>query len=154
MWKVRLADAKDYADVRDMAEMNWQESCPEREWSEDKMRATFHESYLRDSSAIIFIVEKDGEPAGFLLTSVFEYRAFIGLFTVQEVIFIKPERRGTRAAALLMKKLIEWSRDVVGAQEIIGGNDNDLHSEQTARFLSRFGFRQCGYAMRLELNGR
>lgn len=149
MWKVRLAEPRDYDAVRDMAEMNWRESCPEREWSEDRMRATF-----QDETAIIFVVEQAGELVGFVLTSVFEYRAFVGLFTVQEVIFIRPDKRGTRAAALLMKKLIEWSRDVVGAREIIGGNDNDIHTEQTARFLSRFGFRQCGYAMRLELHGR
>lgn len=149
MWKVRLAEPQDYDAVRDMAEMNWRESCPEREWSEDRMRATF-----QDENAIIFLVEQAGEPVGFVLTSVFEYRAFVGLFTVQEVLYVKPDKRGTRAAALLMKKLIEWSRNVVGAQEILGGNDNDVHSEQTARFLSRFGFRPSGYAMRLELHGR
>lgn len=148
MWQVRLAEPRDYQAVRDMARLNWQESCPQREWSEDRMRATF-----QDEDAIIFLVEKAGQPAGFVLTSVFEYRAFVGLFTVQEVLFVKPAYRGTRAAALLMKKLIEWSRDVVGAREIIGGNDNDVHSEQTARFLSRFGFQPCGYAMRLELHG-
>ena len=148
-WQVRLAVPADYQAVRDMAVMNWQESCPDREWSEDRMRATF-----QDEGAIIFVVEQAGEPVGFVLTSVFEYRAFVGLFTVQEVLFVKPEKRGTRAAALLMKKLIEWSRDVVGAKEILGGNDNDVHSEQTARFLSRFGFQSCGYAMRLDLHGR
>lgn len=149
MWTVRLAEPQDYDAVRDMAEMNWRESCPEREWSEDRMRATF-----QDENAVIFLVEHAGEPVGFVLTSVFEYRAFVGLFTVQEVLYVKPDKRGTRAAALLMKKLIEWSRNVVGAQEILGGNDNDVHSEQTARFLSRFGFRPSGYAMRLELHGR
>lgn len=66
---------------------------------------------------------------------------------------MKPDKRGTRAAALLMKKLIEWSQ-AIGAREVLGGNDNDVHSEQTARFLSRFGFRQFGYAMRLDLHGR
>ena len=42
-WQVRLAVPADYQAVRDMAVMNWQESCPDREWSEDRMRATFQD---------------------------------------------------------------------------------------------------------------
>lgn len=154
MWNVRLAEARDYEAVRDLAKLNHEESCPERDWSEDRMHATFHDDYLQDEGAVIFVAERDNIVVGFVLTGVFKYRAFGGLFTVQEVLFVRPDKRGTRAAALLMKKLIEWSRDVVGAHEIVGGNDNDVHSEQTARFLSRFGFRSCGYMMRLELHGR
>lgn len=154
MWRVRLAEPSDYEAVRGLAKLNHEESCPERQWSEERMFATFHDDYLQDGGAVIFVVEREGDVAGFVLTGVYKYRAFDGLFTVQEVLFVRPDKRGTRAAALLMKKLIEWSRDVVGAQQIVGGNDNDVHSEQTARFLSRFGFRSCGYMMRLELHGR
>ena len=152
-WRVRLAEISDYDDVRGMAKENHAESCPDMEWSDDRMRDTFFTDYMVEQNCLIFVVERDQQVCGFLLTTVCTYRAFAGLFTIQEVLFVKPERRGTRAAALLMKKLIEWSNDV-GAREIIGGNDNDVHTEQTARFLSRFGFKKFGYAMRLNLNGR
>lgn len=149
-WRVRLATADDYDAVAAMAEQNRLESCPQHEWSDERMRETFFQDYLLNSACFIFVVEKDDEVCGFLLTGIYQYRAFNGLFTLQEVLFVKPEYRGSRAAALLMKKLIDWSRSV-GAKEIVGGNDNDVRSEQTARFLSRFGFKSHGYAMKLEL---
>lgn len=149
-WRIRLAVAEDYEAVADLAYQNTRESCPQREWSDARMRHTFFEDYLKDSNGIFFVAEKDGAVHGFLLTGVYEYRAFVGLFTVQEVLFVRPDKRGSRAAALLMKKLIEWSVSL-GAKEIVGGNDNDVHSERTARFLSRFGFRSYGYSMKLEL---
>lgn len=152
-WRVRLAEADDYQAVRDMAKANHEESCPHLEWSEDRMRDTFFDDFLAGGQCMIFVAENGGDVAGFLLTMVCDYRAFVGHFTVQEVLFVRPDRRGTRAAALLMRKLIDWSREI-GAIEVLGGNDNDIRSEQTARFLSRFGFRSHGYAMRLDLHGR
>jgi GNAT superfamily N-acetyltransferase len=62
-------------------------------------------------------------------------------------LFVKPEKRGTRAATLLTRQLIEWA-EIIGAQEIVGGNDNEFNSERTARFLEHFGFRRVGIAMR------
>lgn len=152
-WSVRLAAAEDFQVVRDMSKMNHEESCPSMEWSERRMHETFFDDFLELKNCMIWVVERAGQVHGFLLAMVCEYRAFRGLFTCQEVLFVKPDKRGTRAAALLMKKLIEWSESI-GAREVLGGNDNDVHSEQTARFLSRFGFRQFGYAMRLDLHGR
>lgn len=151
-WRVRLAEDRDYEAVSAMAQMNRIESCPDKEWSDERMAETFFGSYMARSECMIWVVERAGQVVGFLLATACEYRAFNGLFTVQEVLFVSPDKRGTRAAALLMKKLVEWSRNV-GAQEIVGGNDNDLLSEQTARFLSRFGFKKKGYYMGLDLNG-
>lgn len=152
-WRVRLAEEADFQAVRDLAKLNHEESCPHKGWNGQRMRDTFFDAYLRDTDVVIFVVERSREVVGFLLCGVYQYRAFDGLFAVQEVLFVRPDMRGTRAAALLMRKLIDFSISA-GASEILGGNDNDVHSEQTARFLSRFGFRSCGYAMRLELNGR
>lgn len=149
-WEVRLAEVRDYQAVRDLSKLNHEESCPHRGWNEGRMHETFHIDYLENSSCIIFVVTKGEEVAGFLLTGIYAYRAFDGLFTTQEVLFVRPDRRGTRAAALLMRKLVDWSTSV-GACEIVGGNDNEVYSEQTARFLSRFGFKQYGYAMKREL---
>ena len=151
-WQVRLAEADDYAAVRELSQMNHAESCPHMEWSEDRARDSFFGAYRDRQECLVFVVECAGRVVGFLLASWGQYRTFVGLFTCQEVMFVRPDKRGTRAAALLMKRLIEWSRNM-GAIEVLGGNDNGIMSDQTARFLSRFGFRQYGYAMRLDLNG-
>lgn len=152
-WRVRLAEHHDYEAVRDLSQMNHAESCPHLEWSEDRARASFFGAYMDRQECLVFVVEDAGQVVGFLLATWGQYRTFAGLFTCQEVMFVRPDKRGTRAAALLMKKLVEWSREM-GAIEVLGGNDNGIMSEQTARFLSRFGFRKYGYAMRLDLNGQ
>jgi L-amino acid N-acyltransferase YncA len=70
-----------------------------------------------------------------------------GIFTVQEVLYVKPGSRGTRAAAQLMAEFVRWS-DMLHARESFGGNSNGFNSERTARFLEHFGFRKVGYSMK------
>src|SRR5690606_7704003 len=117
----------------EMAHENVTSTRPDMDWNEDKFIQTFYE-YLDTASPTFFVADKDGEAIGFLLADVFEYRAANGLFTVQEVLYVRPANRGSRAATLLMKELIAWS-EMLGAKEIIGGNDNAFQSERTARFL-------------------
>ena len=74
-------------------------------------------------------------------------------FTVQRVMFVRRGHRGSRAAVLLMKTFIAWSRRL-GAREIIGGNDNEFNSERTAKFLEHFGFERVGFSLRMLLDGR
>lgn len=102
---------------------------------------------MEHAAPTIFVVEKDRAVIGFLLADMYSYRASKGIFVTQEVLFVRPEHRGTRAAVALMKHLIAWSK-MLGAKEIIGGNDNDFQSERTARFLEHFGFERVGFAMR------
>jgi hypothetical protein len=66
---------------------------------------------------------------------------------VQQVLFVRSDMRGTRAAALLMQNLVAWS-ERLGANEIEGGNNNGFQSERTAKFLGLFGFERVGIAMR------
>lgn len=122
---------------------------PTLTFDEQRCRETFR-SYIREASPTIWVAEDKNGAAGMLVADFYLYRAASGLFTTQEVLFVKPERRGGRAAALLMKTLIDWSREL-GANEIVGGNDNEFNSEQTAKFLGRFGFERVGYAMRKAL---
>ena len=150
---VRLALDTDEDVVVEMARANIEETRPEITFNEDKCRATYY-SYLDTASPTIFVVEDKREVVGFLLAEIMEYRAADGLFTTQEVMFVRPDKRGTRASVLLMKHLIAWSEQL-GALEVVGGNDNGFNSERTARFLEHFGFERVGFSMRRVLeNGR
>lgn len=122
---------------------------PTLKFNELRTRATIAKSILTGRPTI-FVAEGADGLAGFLVADYAPYRGFDGLFTIQEVLFVRPEKRGSRAAALLMAAFVAWSRKI-GATEIIGGNDNETTSERTAAFLSRFGFRKVGYAMRKDL---
>jgi L-amino acid N-acyltransferase YncA len=143
--KVRLALEHEEDLIVEMARINMQ-TRPALTFSEARCRETFR-GYIRDASPTIWVAEDKAGVVGMLVADFYLHRAANGLFTTQEVLFVKPERRGGRAAALLMKQLIDWSLEL-GANEIVGGNDNEFNSEQTARFLGKFGFKRVGHAMR------
>lgn len=130
----------------EMGRISATESTPHLPFSEERLRRTFRR-YLAAANPTIFFAEHKRQVYGFLLATMSEYRHVDGLYTTQEVLFVRPEMRGTRAAVILMRELVRWS-ETLGALEITGGNDNSLTSERTARFLGHFGFEQVGFFMR------
>lgn len=146
--KVRFAEERDIDEMVEMARDN-AKTRPNLTFNEVRTRASIVE-YLMTAQPTMWVAEKDDVLYGLLVADFYVYRYFDGLFTTQEVLYVKPEKRGTRAATLLMRELIAWSNRL-GAREIVGGNDNEYNSDRTARFLSHFGFRNVGHAMRLEL---
>lgn len=126
--------------------MQVEETLPHLDFDEAIARETFS-NYLAHADPTIFVAVVDGKVIGQLMALIQAYAFTSGIFTVQEVLYARPDRRGTRAAALLMKEFTRWS-DMLGARENIGGNSNKFHSERTARFLGHFGFEQVGYSMK------
>lgn len=143
---VRLALESDFPAIVEMARLNIEETRPDMAFDEYTAYQTCY-GYLDKAEPTIFVAEDKREIVGFTLSSINAYRAATGLFTTQEVLFVRSEKRGSRAAILLMKNLISWSR-TVGAKEIIGGNDNQFQSDRTAAFLEHFGFQKVGHAMK------
>lgn len=147
--EVRLALETDEDAVVAMGRENMTSTRPSLTFSEERCRATFR-SYLEYADPTIYVADQDGEAVGLLVCNFYEHRAASGIFVSQEVLYVRPDRRGTRAAALLMKELIAWAKQL-GATEIVGGNDNEFNSERTARFLEHFGFKRVGFSMRREI---
>lgn len=143
---VRLALEEDFPIIVEMARMNIEETRSEIGFDEVQAMETCY-SYLDRASPTIFVVEQHREVIGFLLADMYSYRASDGLFTTQEVLYVRPAHRGTRAAVALMKHFIAWSKQL-GAKECLGGNDNSFNSDRTARFLEHFQFKRVGHAMR------
>ncbi len=144
---VRLATEEDLDAIAEMAETNIIDTLPHLTYDRQRVVDTVTE-YLTTAEPTIFVAEdSDGYVTGMLVSSIQQYRAAAGLFTTQEVLFVRPGSRGTRAAAALMKHLIAWSKSL-GAIEIIGGVDNGFQPDRTARFLGHFGFKTVGYAMK------
>lgn len=149
MIRVRLALAEDEDAIVAMARTNMEQTRSSLTFNEVRCRQTVR-NYLAFANPTIFVADADGDVIGFLACNFYEYHAADGLYTAQEVLFVRPDKRGTRAAALLMKELIAWST-TLGALEIVGGNDNEFNSERTARFLEHFGFKRVGFSMRREI---
>lgn len=144
--KVRLALPADVDSYVALARVGHAESWPDRPFVEAKVRAIF-ERYLSSAHPTIFVVEHDHDLIAFLNCTISEFPSADGLYTTQEILFVRPDKRGTRAAALLLRQFVQWS-DHLGALESTGGNDNALTSDRTRRFLERFGFQEVGFFMR------
>ncbi len=143
--KVRFAQERDIEDIIAMGRHNVEQTLPGQPYEPERVATLFSE-YLETGNPTFFVCEKAEAVIGFLLVGFGDYDYRSGFFTIQKVLYVKPENRGTRAAVLLTKHLVDWSREL-GASEIIGGNDNDFQSDRTSKFLERFGFRKVGYAM-------
>lgn len=142
----RLAMPRDEDAIVALTQLDIGETLPHHTVVEARVRDTFKRSIER-ADPTIFVVEDRGEVVAFLLAILNGYAFTDGVYTCQEVFYVRPDRRGTRAAALLMGEFLRWSQ-IVGAKEIIGGNSNGLYSERTRKFLERFGFQAAGYSMK------
>jgi GNAT superfamily N-acetyltransferase len=143
---VRLALETEEDAYVELARQAVDESARHVGFNPGRVRATFH-SYLDTAHPTIFVVEQNRELIGFMNATISEYTFADGIFTTQEVMFIRPDKRGTRAAASLVRHFTAWS-DRLGAVENTGGNDNALFTEQTARLLEKNGFERVGLFMR------
>ncbi|SEG64999.1 GNAT family N-acetyltransferase [Bosea lathyri] len=149
---VRLALREDEDAVIEMATANARETMPGEPIDADVMHERFQE-YLDTSFPTAFVVQDNGRLVGLLVADTGSYDHRTGFFVLQKVLYVSPDKRGTRAAVLLANELISYATRM-GAVEIVGGNDNDFQSERTARFMERFGFRRVGFMMSKRLDGQ
>jgi GNAT superfamily N-acetyltransferase len=144
---VRLALEEDVDDYVELTRAAVAESVRNVGFNPDKVRETFS-AYINSANPTIFVAERTGrELVGFLNASISGYDFADGIYTTQEVVFVRPDFRGTRAAVLLVDELVRWS-EALGALEITGGNDNGLFTESTARLLESRGFERVGTFLR------
>jgi GNAT superfamily N-acetyltransferase len=143
---VRLAIAGDEDAVVQMIADEVRETMPEDPVDESVIRARFRQ-YLETSFPTIFVLEQNRRLIGVAAadTGDFDHRA--GFFVIFKLLYVLPEKRGTRAAVLLTNHLVQWA-DQIGAGEILGGNDNGFRPEQMATFLEHFGFQRVGFTMK------
>ena len=139
---VRLALEHEEDIFVQMGIANLEETMPGEPYSIEKLRAMF-QGYLGRADPTIFFVEHRREVIGFMVSYICEFDYRDGHYTTQRVIYVSPENRGTRAAVLLVKELVRWSKSI-GAAKVDGGNDNSFNSDRTAAFLEHFGFKRVG----------
>ena len=142
----RLATEEDAAAVAELVRMDVEETVRGHKFV-PKVFARTWRRYLRNGNPVFHVVDDRQEVVAVSGYAVNRYLFTTGFFLEQIVIYVRPDRRGTRAAVLLTKNLIAEC-DRLGALEITGGNDNSFQSERTARFLSHFGFERVGVFMK------
>ncbi|MGX5775443.1 N-acetyltransferase family protein [Methylorubrum zatmanii] len=146
---VRLALDTERDTVVDLCVAAVEESVRSIDPERARIEETF-QAYLDSADPTFFVVEQKREIVGFLMATIGGYTYASGIYTTQQVMYVRPDKRGTRAATLLIRHLEDWSRRL-GAREITGGNNNGLYTERTARFLEKQGFERTGVFMRKPL---
>lgn len=144
---VRPAEPRDEDAVVEITGIDIAETLPHLGFDPEITRQTFREA-LKPQNPFIFVAEKDGLVVGFLMAFVNPYAFTTGFFSSQEVIYVRPEYRGTRAAALLLEAFNSWS-DRIGAREVFVGVANGRKAHKFAAFVQRmFSFDFAGLYLR------
>lgn len=99
------------------------------------VRTTFR-GYIFTAHPTIYVAADSDGLAGLLTCSLHAYTFTTGLFTIQDVLFVLPEKRGSRAAAHLLRAFDQWS-DAVGAKEVFYGTSTGRKADSFARFVAR-----------------
>jgi L-amino acid N-acyltransferase YncA len=133
---------EDEAAVLGLAEMQVMETLPHLDFDLATTRATFL-SAVEHASPTLFVVEEARKVIGYAMCLLENYAFAAGRFVVLEAIYVRPDRRGTRAAASLVTRFFEWGK-TVGAKESILGIANGFQPERTARFFEHLGAQRVG----------
>ena len=111
----RLALESDRKTLAELGAAHYAEQQPGVAFDMARANRTF-DNYLALANPTIIVAERDREVVGFLVATVHDYAAKDGHFTRQEVIYVRPNMRGTRSAAKLIEYFYSWS-DKIGASE-------------------------------------
>jgi len=150
---VRFALETDEDECVELARLQTAETLPHMPFDERRARQTFTK-YLTTANPTVFVCEDDNRRlAGFLIATWSEYAFTTGICVNQEVIYVRSENRGSRAAARLIRSFNEWA-DRLGAREVFTGITNGFKAERTARLFERFGYTPVGvYLRRIRYHG-
>lgn len=143
----RLAMPEDKDAVLSLAQMQVEETLPHLDFRRELAEETFDQS-IAHAYPTIFVVEDNREVVGFLMGMLEGYAFTTGVFVLQEVIYVRPDKRGTRAAVHLIKEFARWG-EIVGAREIIFGIANGFQPQRTAKLFEKLtGAKIVGYCLK------
>ena len=111
---------------------------------DDEIAGQTFQAYIDTAEPTIFVVGDSGRLSGYLLAHIHGYSFTSGVFVSQELIYVVPDKRGTRAAARLIRAFIQWG-EALNAKQIFFGISNNFQPERTARLFEHFGAQRVGF---------
>lgn len=146
---VRLAMPEDAPQVLAMA-LHMAECAGHQPPDRATMRGTFVRA-IHDADPTLFVDVEGDEVVGFIACGIRRHAFAAGVFTTQELWYVRPDKRGTRAAARLLKQFISWS-EMLQATDMLFGVPYGIEAERAARLIERLtGARRCGVMLRKAL---
>lgn len=142
---VRLALESDRAVLLELGRRMTADHTPHLVFDEARANATI-DRYFSEAHPTFFVAELDGEVVGFLAATITDYMAHAGFFVGQQLFYVRPDKRGTRAAASLFTVFNRWA-DSLNPEEVFAGIATGHRPEVAARWMRRFGFELAGPSM-------
>lgn len=142
MLDVRLAREDDRAALAAMGQATHDELFPHLAYAPARIQSLI-DRHLQDDWPVIMVVTEDDTPIGFFVAVKGDYFSCDGFFISQGVFYVRPDKRGTRAAATLFRRFVRWAESF-NPEEIYAGIGRGRRSEVAARFLRGFGFEPSG----------
>lgn len=103
-----------------------------------------------DPNQEIIILSKDGKDIGFIWVVVSRFVWSSAIVATDQLLFVLPEHRGSRAGIKLINAYKEWalSKGAVAANLSVASG---IHQERTAALYEKLGFESLGYTHRINL---
>ncbi len=100
--------------------------------------------YIEDRTTRCGLVaETDGTLIGMIGGAAMDYYFCHEILVADEVLFVRRDRRGSMAAARLIRGLQEWATRC-GARELCLSVSTNVHHDATGRLYERLGFTKVG----------
>ena len=113
-------------------------------------KAAEHFTHLINGGGVIFIVEQDQEIMGGFAGRIGGDWFNNTKIAFDDVMYVKPEFRKTRAAYVLIQTFIGWAA-AMGVNRIQCGTTTGVESRACIRLYEHFGFTQYGTVLDMEL---
>ena len=113
-------------------------------------KAAEHFTQLINGGGVIFIVEQDQEIMGGFAGRIGGDWFNKTKIAFDDVMYVKPEFRKTRAAYVLIQTFVGWAA-AMGVNRIQCGTTTGVESRACIRLYEHFGFTQYGTVLDMEL---
>lgn len=143
----RIITPEDKDALLSLAQMQVEETLPHLDFRRDLAEETLDQS-LNFATPTFFVAQDGDEVVGYLMAYIEGYAFTSGIYVSQEVLYVRPDKRGTRAAVHLIKEFVRWG-EIVGARETVLGISNGFQPERTARLFQKLtGAKPVGFYLK------
>lgn len=139
----RLLEERDRAALQALGRAHAAETSPHLTFDPARCDSLIDRA-LRNGNPGIFVAEDGDEVIGYLVAVREAYAACSGVYVEQQLLFVRPDKRGTRAAAKLFAGFIRWA-ELQQAEEVFA---SIWGRPAGARWIRGFGFEPAGLQMR------
>jgi GNAT superfamily N-acetyltransferase len=139
----RLFAEGDRERVIELARQQAAELVPWLTFDLARINATLDRAVLSGPNFTLFVAEDADGVIGYLGAALVPYAAFSGIYAEQQLFFVTPRKRGSRAAAKLFAGFVRWA-EFHRAEEIFAGIGWGDRTVAAARWMRRFGFEPAG----------